>query len=274
MFDIIQDVLYYVAMKTRKEINKDYRQRHTEKIKAYEQTPDRKAKQKERSKKIWQENREYCLQKQAEWRKNNPEKNRLRHKLYHAKKAGFDNIEDYERAIVDRKEKRKAATIQKKQKEKEQNKLLRQQEKKQRFIDRIKNAEYIIDNNGCWNIQAKQDLNGYYLIGGYSAHREFYKYYKGEIPKGKIIRHSCDNPQCVNPDHLIIGTKKDNTQDMIERDRQVKRGNVIRLNEVQIEEIYLSNKTSYELAKIYPVTSTQIRRIKNGTRCSNITRHL
>ena len=39
----------------------------------------------------------------------------------------------------------------------------------------------------------------------------------GEIPKGMVIRHKCDNPNCCNIEHLEIGTQKDNIEDMIKR---------------------------------------------------------
>jgi hypothetical protein len=46
-----------------------------------------------------------------------------------------------------------------------------------------------------------------------------YKKYIGEIPQGHLIRHKCDNPKCINPDHLETGTDYDNVHDMIERGR-------------------------------------------------------
>lgn len=51
------------------------------------------------------------------------------------------------------------------------------------------------------------------------AHRLSYEITKGEIPKGMLIRHTCDNPLCINPDHLILGTPKDNHDDMVARGR-------------------------------------------------------
>ena len=51
------------------------------------------------------------------------------------------------------------------------------------------------------------------------AHRWIYRLLHGEIPDGLVIRHKCDNPRCVNPRHLEIGTLSDNTRDAIVRRR-------------------------------------------------------
>jgi hypothetical protein len=51
------------------------------------------------------------------------------------------------------------------------------------------------------------------------ASRVAYTLYKGEIPSGKIVRHTCDNGFCVNPEHLILGTQFDNMQDRKNRGR-------------------------------------------------------
>lgn len=51
------------------------------------------------------------------------------------------------------------------------------------------------------------------------AHRVAYSLYVGDIPEDKFVLHKCDVPQCINPDHLFLGTKKDNTQDMLSKGR-------------------------------------------------------
>lgn len=70
------------------------------------------------------------------------------------------------------------------------------------------------------------------------AHRVSFMLKKGPIPEGHIIRHTCDNPKCVNPNHLISGTYKENSQDAIQRGRfNVRRGekvNTAKLNEHQV----------------------------------------
>lgn len=52
------------------------------------------------------------------------------------------------------------------------------------------------------------------------AHRFSYSIHKGDIPEGKIVMHSCDNPRCVNPDHLSAGTMKENMDDCIKKGRR------------------------------------------------------
>ena len=48
-----------------------------------------------------------------------------------------------------------------------------------------------------------------------------YKIKNGEIPKGRVVMHTCDNPACCNPEHLMLGTVNDNVQDMVKKGRNV-----------------------------------------------------
>lgn len=80
------------------------------------------------------------------------------------------------------------------------------------------------DASGCWLWNGVLDKKGYGRIfvnrKRYFAHRLSWIVHNGEIPQGMYILHKCDNPTCVNPDHLFIGTQKDNVDDCIEKGRR------------------------------------------------------
>ena len=81
-----------------------------------------------------------------------------------------------------------------------------------------------VDKSGdCWEWLACKNAGGYGTFGldrkSLLAHRLAYTLEVGEIPGGVILRHNCDNPGCVNPCHLSLGTRKDNADDMVKRGR-------------------------------------------------------
>lgn len=75
----------------------------------------------------------------------------------------------------------------------------------------------------CWPWEGTLDSCGYGKVGTgrfiAGAHRVSYELFKGEIPKGLHVRHSCDNPCCVNSKHLSLGTAKDNKKDSVDKNR-------------------------------------------------------
>jgi len=93
------------------------------------------------------------------------------------------------------------------------------------LIERF-NKKYIIDPiTGCWNWIAYKNPKGYGQIATSTskailAHRVSYELFKGSFPNNLCVLHVCDNPNCVNPDHLFLGTRKDNAEDMISKNRQ------------------------------------------------------
>ena len=76
---------------------------------------------------------------------------------------------------------------------------------------------------GCWLWQGTLLTQGYgcFKIAGkmYKAHRVAYTLAKGTIPPGMFVCHHCDTPRCVRPDHLFLGTSKDNSQDAVRKGR-------------------------------------------------------
>ena len=80
------------------------------------------------------------------------------------------------------------------------------------------------DENGCFIcISHYKDKDGYAIFKkdgkAMKIHRHIYEECFGEIPKGMIVRHKCDNPSCINPEHLEIGTHQDNSNDKVSRGR-------------------------------------------------------
>jgi len=97
--------------------------------------------------------------------------------------------------------------------------------------------------SGCWEWQGYRmpEPGNYGQIGvpGHRSdvtHRVAYRVACGEIPAGMVVRHTCDNPPCVNPDHLLLGTAAENSQDMVERGRST-RGRNAKLTDDQVREI-------------------------------------
>lgn len=119
-----------------------------------------------------------------------------------------------------------------------------------------------ISKLGCWNVISHKNGKPYPIYRGIRCHKLMYEKHNGEVPKGKVIRHTCDNYRCCNPEHLILGSQRDNVIDMVKRERNTQ----ISLTNEQILSIIDQNeKTVAELCREYKVGTEVIRKIRNGT---------
>lgn len=153
-------------------------------------------------------------------------------------------------------------------------KIMKKLSEKQKliFMGRIKKNE-----NGCWNWIGGKFSSGYgaFSIGGKNklAHRISYLMNTGTITNNMSVCHSCDNPSCVNPEHLWLGTAMDNVQDKIKKGRSNppagERQWLSKLTGVKIIEIrkkYQSGKfTQKILGDIYGVGQSNISYVINKT---------
>ncbi|AZS13030.1 hypothetical protein Ro45lw_42 [Escherichia phage Ro45lw] len=125
-----------------------------------------------------------------------------------------------------------------------------------------------VEVTGCVRFTGGLNSSGYgnLWVDGKTvgAHRVAYELANGPIPKGSVLRHTCDNRYCVNPEHLVLGTHRENMEDMTKRGRQA-RGSKIStcvLSEEDVRSIRSSDKSGVELAQIFGISPVTISRIK------------
>ena len=153
-----------------------------------------------------------------------------------------------------------------------------------RFMDKVAVAD-----NGCWEWQGykSRQYGAFYIHGKDTrAHRWSYQHHVGEIPDRMCVCHKCDNPICVNPDHLFLGTQRDNMNDMVAKGRQGKgeknRHNKLSERDAVLAKLLLkrhppsrvSSQAGYGvcrfLARWFGVTNTAISKINVGKRWRHI----
>jgi hypothetical protein len=127
---------------------------------------------------------------------------------------------------------------------------------------------------GCWEHPRRNNTPySCIVVGGrkgktMAVHRIIYEQCVGPIPEGMLVCHHCDNPPCCNPDHLFLGTHKDNMRDMTKKGRNFltigeKSGKNCKLSTEQVKSIRESKELGYILVKKYKVSKSTISAIRN-----------
>lgn len=139
------------------------------------------------------------------------------------------------------------------------------------LTERIEYTGWEITDSGCWEWRGCRS-RGYGVLRkegiNHLVHRLVYTQHHGPIPEGHVVRHTCDNPPCINPDHLLTGTQADNVRDAVSR-RRFPSGPEhwnSKLSADQISEIrtaLTNGATGRSLATLYSVSEATISYIRN-----------
>jgi len=136
--------------------------------------------------------------------------------------------------------------------------------------------DFYEDENGCFictSHKARKEKSypkSYHKNKTQTVARHIYEACFGEVPKGKLVRHKCDNYKCINPEHLELGTPKDNMVDMSKRNRNFRahgeKNGRAKLTIEQVEEIrkLKGKEASEKVGKVYGVAGRTVRDIWTG----------
>lgn len=140
------------------------------------------------------------------------------------------------------------------------------------------------DPNGCWVWTAAKDYYGYGVFSrshynkSTRAHRAIWEILNGEIPKGYVICHKCDNPPCVRPDHLFVGTHKENMLDKVSKGRAAgqKKGEnhtqsfLTEADVIRIFELNQDGLTCRDIGKLLDIAEWSVSLILRGKRWGHV----
>lgn len=136
---------------------------------------------------------------------------------------------------------------------------------------RFENSYIPEPNSGCWLWTGTLNPRGYGGIGfkehtNLIAHRVSWILHRGEIPDGLCVCHKCDNPPCVNPDHLFLGTHQDNKDDCCrkKRHRYGEKCSRAKLTDKDVIAIRKDHRPVVILAALYHVSPETISGVRHG----------
>lgn len=144
------------------------------------------------------------------------------------------------------------------------------------FLSRFESKINRHSESGCWLWTGATTGRGKYRHGSVGlprlratakASRVAWELYRGRIPDGLQVLHSCDNPLCVNPEHLFLGTHAENMADMKEKGRSThgEKSARAKLTREQVFAIRQSTEAHTVMAKQFGVPHHAIRQIRKGT---------
>jgi hypothetical protein len=133
----------------------------------------------------------------------------------------------------------------------------------------------------CINFEGIKDRDGYgrarYQGKEWRAHRLSWTLANGEIPKGMLVCHKCDNPACTNTEHLFLGSVSDNCKDKVRKGRvKGEKNSMSKLTDFDIPTIFELlhlGFTQASIAKMYKINSSVISTIKLGKSWTHIENH-
>jgi hypothetical protein len=129
----------------------------------------------------------------------------------------------------------------------------------------------------CWQWMGSTDKDGYgvfsYERKTLKAHRVALELSGVHVEKGQFVCHTCDNPKCINPAHLYVGTPQRNVADKVERQRQPKGEGIhaAKLTSDAVLAIRASGETDEALSRRYGVSRSAVTLARNGTTWRHVT---
>jgi len=137
--------------------------------------------------------------------------------------------------------------------------------------DKCRFMFYVVCTGTCWLWTGTKNRAGYGKLcfknnNAATAHRVSYLLFKGEIPAGMCVCHTCDNPACVKPDHLWLGTTQENTADMVKKNRSLRgekstMAKVTEADVIAIRKLNSLNIAQNKISKMFNLTAGHINNI-------------